>query len=732
MLEFAAYPSIMQWTMKFTFPIPLKTNHPCASCKREAQKFRTLTWMLFFLLAGRSVCATALAQSPHPALLPEPREFEARESVSLEHGVYISASGSDSDDHFASRDLVEFLRTHDVKVSPASVGVRIYLLRDTSPAGNRALAQAKLVFDPAMKDEGYALFTTSRAIYIVGHTSAGVFYGVQTAKQLVFDNSGPAMFYGCSIRDWPAMRYRGVHDDLSRGPLPTLEFQKKQIRTFAAYKMNLYSPYFENTMQYDSNPLPGLPGGSISKADAEALVEYAKQYHVTIVPEQEAFGHLHHVLTWQKYAHLAEVPGGSVLAPGDSGSLQLIRQWFTELAAIYPGPFLHIGADETAELGRGRTADEVKQRGLGAVYIDFLTRIHAELAPLHRRLLFWGDMAMNDPALVPNLPKDMIAVAWHYEPEPNGFSRWLDPYTKAGLETWVSPGVNNWKRVYPNNDAALRNIQGFVADGQKAGSTGMLNTIWNDDGEGLFAQDWYGVLFGAAAAWQPGTSDIAAYQKKYGEVFHGDKTGGLDQAQLALNAAHLALERTGVSDGQDALFWLDPWSAEGQQKAAKLQPVLEEVRFDAEQALTLITQARRAGDLREIEAVDALELGARRMDFLAFQFQAAGEMAEKYRELYQKQNDAEMRKHLASGLYGLNHTGDLRDGYGYLRDLFQDAWLKENKPYWLDNVTAEYDAAMQLWISRGIKLRAAQHEWGTSHTLPSPESIGIVPLSSQN
>ncbi len=117
-----------------------------------------------------------------------------------------------------------------------------------------------------------------------------------------------AVFQGCLIRDWPAMKYRGVHDDLSRGPVPTLEFQKKQIRTFAAYKLNVYSPYFENTMQYASNPLPALPGGSISKADAEALVEYARQYHVTIVPEQEAFGHLHHVLTWQQYAHLAEVP----------------------------------------------------------------------------------------------------------------------------------------------------------------------------------------------------------------------------------------------------------------------------------------------------------------------------------------------------------------------------------------------------------------------------------------
>lgn len=641
----------------------------------------------------------------------------------------------DADDAFAAADFKAFLKERRVP-SATKGAARIYLLRDGSNAGKRLLAKEKLSFEKEMLDEGYVLFTTRSSLVIIGHSAAGLFYGAQTAKQLLEGSGKSAVIRGCLIRDWPAMRYRGVHDDLSRGPVPTLDFQKKQIRTFAAYKMNVYSPYFENTMQYASNPLPGLPGGSMSRADAEALVAYARQYHVTIVPEQEAFGHLHHVLTWQQYAHLAEIPSGAVLAPGEAGSLQLIQQWFTELASIFPGPFLHIGADETFELGQGKTAPEVKQRGLGAVYIDFLTSIHTALEPLHRRLLFWGDVAMKDPAQVPRLPKDMIAVAWHYEPEANGFSKWLDPYTKAGLETWVAPGVNNWSRVYPNNDMALRNMQEFVADGQKAGSTGMLNTIWNDDGEGLFDEDWYGILFGAAAAWQPGTSDIAAYQKMYGEVFHGDSTGDLDKAQLAMTAAHLALQRTGVSDGRDALFWLDPWSEEGRQTAARLQPELEEVRRDAEQALTLIAQARQAGNLRETDAIDALELGARRMDFLAFKFQTAEDIAQRYLQLYQSQNDPEIRKHMSGSLWNLSGVNgrcqDLRDGYGYIRDLYQAAWLKENRPYWLDNVTAQYDMAMQLWIARAEKLRAARQQWIATHTLPAPEALGILRTAKSN
>ncbi len=53
-----------------------------------------------------------------------------------------------------------------------------------------------------------------------------------------------------TIKDWPALPHRGLDDDLSRGPVPTLEFQKRQVRTLAAYKLNIYSPYFEHTLQY--------------------------------------------------------------------------------------------------------------------------------------------------------------------------------------------------------------------------------------------------------------------------------------------------------------------------------------------------------------------------------------------------------------------------------------------------------------------------------------------------
>lgn len=679
------------------------------------------------LMGGTALAAT----NPSLPLIPQPRSFIGNEAVKLAHGVDIATAGLNHEDAFAASDLRLSLKERGIRTEAANTP-RIHLLRAQNSVAAQLLRQEHIAFDAAMHDEGYAIVPRAGSLYIIGETAAGVFYGAQTVKQLITGQGEDAVLHEARIVDWPAMKYRGLHDDLSRGPVPTLAFQKQQIRTLAAYKINVYSPYFEHTYAYGKNPLPALPGGSLTPEEARELVEYAAQYHITVIPEQEAFGHLHHVLTWEQYAPLAETPQGAVLAPGEAGTLPLIREWFGELAAAFPGPFLHIGADETFDLGKGKTADEVKARGLGAVYLDFLTRIHETLQPLGKRLLFWGDVAMDEPALVKTLPRDMIAVAWKYETPPSGsYDRWIKPFTDAGMETWVAPGVNNWNRVFPNNDTALGNIQGFAADGQRLGAAGLLNTIWYDDGEGLFLETWYGVLFGAAAAWQPGKSDIAQFQEAYGPVFHGDTQGRINEAQRELIAAHGTLMRAGLGDGKDALFWLDPWSPQGREVSARLLPVARELRLHAERALTLIAQARQDPALQQADALAAMDLGARRLDFIGLKFQAAELIVTTYRRLYAGQADPAAQREIARELWiitGVNgRCQDLRDGYSYIKDEFRDVWLRENRPYWLGNVMARYDLAIQSWIARGDQFDAVRHQWATTHTLPRPEDLSLPP-----
>ncbi len=715
-----------------------------------------------FLLAT----SFAYAQTPRLPLIPMPREVHAKGDQPVTGGVEVVCASCDADDAFAAEDLRQTLAERGIPTASRG-GLRVVL--------QRVAQHPNPAFTPAMQAEGYTISSTPGTLTLTGATAEGVFYATQTAKQLIgTDAQGQPVFHTADIRDWPAMHYRGLQDDLSRGPVSTLAFQKKLIRTLAAYKANIYSPYFEHTQQYAANPVPAPPAGSVSAADARELVAYARRFHVTVIPEQEAFGHLHHVLAYEQNADLAETPHGAVLAPAQPGSLQLIQKEFTELAQLYPGPFLHIGADETVDLGVGRTKAAVEAQGLASVYLDFVQRVDRELRPLGRRVLFWGDIAQDAPDLLKTMPADFkhntIAVPWWYEPRPQGFSRYLKPFTDAGFETWVAPGIDNWSRVYPNNNLALPNIQQFTRDGQAAGSTGQLNTIWYDDGEALASNNWYGILFGAAAAWQAGESSISTFQSSYGPVFHGDTTGKLDQAQAEIMAAHALLRNTAkVGDGSDGLFWLDPWSKDGQNYAPKLRPYTHELRLHAEKAMQLIAEARAAatgtasthptpsdinagsatqapgasGDftsnpttLREPDAIDALDLGARRLDFIGLKFQLADEMAQSYARAQAEalSNDKKTRAAVGRDLNDIRSINgrleDIVDSYSLARDLYEQLWRRTNRPYALRPVLEHYDYTIGLWWARIDAVRSAQRQWETSKTLPSAAQLGI-PAPSQ-
>jgi len=691
-----------------------------------------VSWgLLSFATAGALAQSSPAATCDDLHLVPAPRECKAVVSIPIGGIGFFVSAGKNADDAFTAEDLIEQSLG---KRSVRDDAPYIRLERAESAEAQALLTSHNLSFDPPMHDEGYIIVPDDQGgLAIIAQTSAGMFYGAQTVKQLLRGRGSDAVLLVPTLRDWPAMAHRGLSDDWSRGPLPNMDFLRREIRTLAAYKVNIFSPYFEHTFAYDSSPVAAYPGGAMTPDEARELVAYAGQYHITVIPEQESFGHLHHVLKFEQFSPLGENPHGSVLAPGDPDTLPLIGSWFAELAKVFPGPYALIGADETFELGLGKTRDQVKARGLGAVYLDFLTQIHTTLEPNHKQLLFWGDIAVNSPDLVGTLPKDMIAVPWRYDAEPD-FTPLILPFTKAGLETWVAPGVNNWNRLYPNNNEALGNIRAFVRDGQKLGSQGELNTVWNDDGEGIFDENWFGVLFGAAAGWQPGESSEDAFIASYGLAFHADATGKVNEAQRELMAAHATLKKAGLQDAQDRLFWLDPFSPEGQRVAAEMRPAVSEFRLHAERAITLVAEARAAakaekGRLENPEALDALELGARRIDFVGLKFQTSDESAALYAQAQLLAGDKSRWSEVAEMLETIGSNNgrleDIRDGYTQLGDLYKQAWLRDNRPYWLQNNLAHYNLAAELWIGRGERWNQVLQQWWDTHTLPTAADAGL-------
>jgi len=95
-------------------------------------------------------------------------------------------------------------------------------------------------------------------------------------------------------------------------------------------------------------------------------------------------------------------------------------------------------------------------------------------------------------------------------------------------------------------------------------------------------------------------------------------------------AAHAAIEKAGLGNGSDALFWLDPFSTEGMLTADKIRPVSHDLRVAAESALVYVARLRDAGPVPNADALDAMELGARRLDLIGMKFQFADEIREAY------------------------------------------------------------------------------------------------------
>jgi hypothetical protein len=374
-----------------------------------------------------------------------------------------------------------------------------------------------------------------------------------------------------------------------------------------------------------------------------------------------------------------------------------------------------------------------------------MNRIVDSLKPLNRKLLWWGDIAYHSPDLVKAMPQSFkdatIAVPWTYNPEPNGFDRYIKPFTDAGFETWVAPGINNWSRVYPNGNLGLYNIQQFTRDGQRLGCDGQLNTIWNDDGEGLANMDWYGILFGAAAAWQPGESSVPQFQDAFGQVFHGDLSGKIDEAQKEFMTIHSIIRDAHAGDANDANFWADPWDPASQTNIDRLRPVVPELRNHAEHIVSLVAEARQeaidAGTpLREQDALEAMDLGARRADLIGYKIEMADEMAQNYRDALNAFQHPELAPPPTHGrrggspavrviTAGGSRITNLMNAYSAIRDEYSAVWMTSNVPVYLNNIQQRYDHTIQMWMDRTDHLRALSHDYKPGDPLPTPEQLGF-------
>jgi hypothetical protein len=679
-------------------------------------------------LAGLAIAFAVSAIAGPPTLPPVKEWKDSGRQVVLAAPVRIAIGAENPADRFAAQALVEEIELDGATATlnaETAVGPHILIGRPGQSDVDRELTAAGLSNAVPERPESYLIHIGETGVLVVARDAPGLYYGAQTLRQLMRPVRGGIGFSSGDIRDWPELSFRGLSVDLGQGAVPTEAQMRNIIRTAAEYKLNVVSFYMQHLVAFRASPLLVPKDAELDAAAIRRLVDFAARHHVALLPQQQTFGHLHHLLKHEIYTDLGEVPHGTTLTVGDPAVYRWIEGAVEELTALFPGTLFHAGGDETWDLGKGVNREAVASGGETKLWVDHMTRVAEMLRRRGRRTLFWGDIALKTPALIAQLPKDMIAATWTYEPVER-FADYITPFRKAGLDVVVCPSVNNWSKPVPDFAKAVTNIGRFVAEGRRQGALGMLNTVWFDDGESLFDTTWYGVVYSAAAAWDGTDYPRERFDESFDWAFHRAPGTAISGAVRKLGDVHQAMRDAGFVDAANEYLWLDPYSERGAKLYARVQPQARRIRLLSEEALTAIVAARPQCRLHPV-ALDFLEFGARRLDWFGMKVQFAAQIQSLYRDAWENQGDTHRANYDLLNISDVNGlVQDLRDEAGEMKNQYRELWLSVNRPYLLNGMLGLYDRELLYWLDKATRVAEIRANYRNTHALPDPAAAGVA------
>ena len=381
-------------------------------------------------------------------------------------------------------------------------------------------------------DEGYILLIEKKNIIIVANGAAGVFYGVQSLKQLLRGYPDPLKVPELTIRDWPSIAFRCVMDDISRGPIPTNDYLKQQVRRYAEMKINNMSFYIEHVVRTDKYPDFAPHDGGISIQEFRELSEYAAGYHIKLVVNFQSLGHFEKILSHPQFRHLGATE--RMLDPLNPNAISFLRDVYAEMAPAFSSELFTPNLDEAWDLSRGGLTGAADSMGVERIYADHVKRIDSTLRELGKRTVVWGDIIMEYPGILEMIPRDIVLGAWNYSPS-ESFAEFIDPLKNGGFDFTVSPGVLNSNRLIPDFGMSTTNIRNFINEGYEKGTLGVYCTVWDDGGIHFFSHDWYGVAYNAEQCWRPNRDPLEDFDTRFSRGIYGDQKNLIPRAMHALN-----------------------------------------------------------------------------------------------------------------------------------------------------------------------------------------------------
>ncbi len=493
----------------------------------------------------------------------------------------------------------------------------------------------------------------------------------------------------------------GLMLDCSRNAVMTVPMIFKWLRRMALSGYNMLMLYTEDTYQLPGEPMFGYGRGAYTRQEIREIDDYAAGLGIEVIPCIQTLGHLEQILKWQ-HAYWSVRDTSSVLLVDAEPTYELIVKMLQFWSGAVRSRRVHIGMDETHDLGRGRYMDLFGyQRGFD-IFNQHLGKVVELCKAAGLQPMIWSDMyfrmgshtggyydmSSQVPAdVAAAIPSEAQLVYWDYYHTDEAFYReWIRRHRAMGFEPIMGSGVWSWGRFVYSHIYTWQTAQPCVRACLQEGLKEIFFTMWKDDGAEVdFDSTWPGVFYAADLAYNGGEVS-PHWQTRFEGVCRANLEANL--AVTKIDAAHCYGDEVNTR----MLLWDDPLL--GLYRRALLA---REGWKDFDPATYY---AHLAGELTALRSLDSGGAGN-----LAFAAQLAETLSLKAR-VY----DQLTRAYAAGDKAALADLGEraipaLIAAVKLLWELHRQVWMAQNKPWGFEVQCVRYGGLLLRLEESAMRVR---------------------------
>lgn len=223
-----------------------------------------------------------------------------------------------------------------------------------------------------------------------------------------------------------------------------------------------------------------------TKEEIADLVAYCNNLGLDVIPLQNCMGHMQYILKHDRYADLREDPIeiSQVCPLQIKKAVPVFKEIFSEVAALHPSKYFHIGCDETFILGHcKKCAAYAEKHGKSKLFVEYVKAMCEIVLDMGKIPVIWADIILKYPENLGELPKELIYLDWNYGWDVDKFGK-ISNLLDANVNLWGAPAIRcspddiyltQWERHF-------NNLRDYVPFTRKAGYTGIVQTSWSTGG----------------------------------------------------------------------------------------------------------------------------------------------------------------------------------------------------------------------------------------------------------